>query len=93
LARQLAWLNERDPKVAERLAPVVAGMARSIPGAIDGGSLDTARVEAAANIEFRVIAALDEPWRKESAARARAQLDPVHQLWGARIGVVSEAGA
>jgi hypothetical protein len=89
LARQLAWLSDRDPGVAGRLASVVAGMARSIPGALDGQDLDTARVESAAEAELAPLAVRDEPWRKEAAARARAQLTEEQQLWGARIGVVA----
>jgi hypothetical protein len=88
LARQLAWLNERDRDVAERLALVVAGMARSIPGALDGREVDTARVEAAAEAERAELA--DEPWREEAAARARQQLSQEQQLWGAQMRVVSE---
>ncbi len=95
LARQLAWLSERDATVAERLAPVVAGMAASIPGAIDGDrpGLDTARVEAAAEAERQPLADRDEPWRREAAARARKQLPREQQLWGATIGVVAEGAA
>jgi hypothetical protein len=90
LARQLAWLSGRDSAVAERLAPIVAGMARSIPGAADGKEVDTARVEAAAEAERAELSARDEPWRKEAAARARAQLTEEQQFWGASIGVVAE---
>ena len=89
LARQLAWLSDRDPGVAERLAAVVAGMAHSIPGALDGRDVDTARVESAAEAELAPLAARDEPWRKEAAARARGQLTGEQQLWGASIGVVA----
>jgi hypothetical protein len=90
LARQLAWLSERDPAVAERLASVVAGMAHSIPGALDGRHVDTARVESAAAAELAPLAVRDEPWRREAAARARAQLADEQQLWGTSIGVVAE---
>lgn len=90
LARQLAWLNERDRGVAERLAPVVAGMARSIPGALEGQKVDTARVEAAAEAERAELAARDEPWREEAAARARQQLSQEQQLWGVQMRLVSE---
>ena len=90
LARQLAWLSERDAAVAERLAPVVAGMAASIPGALDGPGLDTARVEGAAQAELVPLAERDEPWRKDAAARARGQLPREQQLWGTTIGVVAE---
>ena len=88
LARQLAWLNERDPQGAKRLAPVVASMARSIPGAVDGGIVATARVEAGAEAERIALAANDEPWRREAAARARGQLAEEQQLWGTTVGVV-----
>jgi hypothetical protein len=91
LARQLAWLNERDPASAKRLAPVVADMARSIPGAADGDGVDTARVEAAAEAERAALAAQDEPWRREAAARARGQLNEEQQLWGTTVGVVGES--
>ncbi len=90
LARQLAWLSERDPAVAERLASVVAGMAHSILGALDGQHVDTARVESAAAAELAPLAVRDEPWRKEAAARARAQLAEEQLLWGTSIGVVAE---
>lgn len=90
LARQLAWLSGRDAAVAQRLAPVVAGMARSIPGAVDAEEVDTARVEAAAEAEHAALAKRDGPWRKEAAARARAQLSEEQQLWGTSIGVVAE---
>ncbi|WP_142926929.1 hypothetical protein [Mycobacterium marinum] len=90
LARQLAWLNERDPQGARRLAPVVASMARSIPGAVDGGIVDTARVEAGAEAERIALAANDEPWRREAAARARGQLTEEQQLWGTNVGIVSD---
>jgi hypothetical protein len=90
LARQLAWLSERDSAVAERLAPVVAGMAQSIPGALDGREVDTARVESAAEAERSPLAERDEPWRREAAARARAQLTEEQQLWGTSIGVVAQ---
>jgi hypothetical protein len=65
-------------------------MARSIPGAVDAGEVDTARVEAAAEAEHAALAERDGPWRKEAAARARAQLSEKQQLWGASIGVVAE---
>ncbi len=90
LARQLAWLSQRDESVAKRLAPVVAGMAASIPGALDGKEVDTARVESAAEAELAPLAARDEPWRQEAASRARKQLDAEQQLWGTSIGVVAE---
>jgi hypothetical protein len=90
LARQLAWLNDRDPEVAERLAPIVAGMARSIPGAIEGDEVDTARVEAAAEAEREALLQRDEIWRREAAARARGQLSDDELLWGARVGLVAE---
>lgn len=90
LARQLAWLSERDSAVAERLAPVVAGMAQSIPGALEGREVDTARVESAAEAERSALAARDDPWRREAAARARAQLTEEQQLWGTSIGVVAQ---
>jgi hypothetical protein len=92
LARQLAWLSERDATVAERLAPVVAGMAASIPGALDGRGLDTARVEAAAEAERKPLADRDEPWRRDAAARARNQLPREQLLWGAAIGLVAAEG-
>jgi hypothetical protein len=90
LARQLAWLSVRDSAVAGRLAPVVAGMAQSIPGALEGREVDTARVEAAAEAERAALAVRDEPWRREAAARARAQLTEEQQLWGTSIGVVAQ---
>lgn len=90
LARQLAWLSERDRDVAERLASVVASMARSIPGALDGREVDTARVVAAAEAERAELAARDEPWRDEAAARAREQLSQEQQLWGTQIRVITE---
>lgn len=91
LARQLAWLSERDPAVARRLAPVVAGMGASIPGALDSSDVDTARVESAAEAELAPLAARDEPWRREAAARARRQLDAEQQLWGTSIGAVGDS--
>lgn len=90
LARQLAWLSERDPSVAKRLAPVVAGMAASIPGALDDRDVDTARIESAAEAELAPLSARDEPWRQEAASRARHQLGAEEQLWGVSIGVVAE---
>ena len=90
LARQLAWLSERDTAVAERLAPVVAEMAASIPGAIDGPGLDTARVESAAQAELAPLTDRDEPWRRDAAARARTQLPRDQQVWGSTIGAVAE---
>lgn len=90
LARQLAWLSARDTTAGERLAPVVAEMARSIPGAVDGQEVDTARVGTAAEAEHAALAQRDEPWRREAAARAREQLSPEQQLWGASIGIVAE---
>lgn len=93
LARQVAWLSERDTAVAQRLAPVVASMAASIPGAIDGPGLDTARVAEAAEAELGPLAARDEPWRQEAAARARAQLPAGQQLWGTSIGIVADGEA
>ncbi len=93
LARQLAWLSGRDTAVAERLAPMVAGLAASIPGALDGPGLDTARVESAAEAERGPLADRDEPWRRESAARARNQLSAEQQLWGTNIAVVAEGDA
>jgi hypothetical protein len=90
LARQLAWLNNRDQDGAERLAPVVAGMALSIPGAMDGAGVDTARVEDAAEAERAGLFARDDPWRREAAARAREQLIDEQQLWGANVGVAGE---
>jgi hypothetical protein len=95
LARQLAWRSERDTAVAERLAPVVADMAASIPGAIDADSpgVDTARVVEAAEAERRPLVDRDEPWRHDAAARARSQLPLEQQLWGTTIGVVAEGEA
>ena len=93
LARQLAWLSERDTAVAQRLAPVVASMAASISGALDGAGLDTARVAEAAEAELGPLAARDEPWRREAAARARGQLPADQQLWGTSIGVVADGEA
>jgi hypothetical protein len=93
LARQVAWLSERDAAVAERLAPVVAGMAASIPGALDGAGLDTARVAEAAEAELGPLAERDVPWRREAASRARGQLPADQQLWGTSIGVVAEGEA
>jgi hypothetical protein len=90
LARQLAWLSQQDEAVAKRLAPVVAGMAASIPGAVEGKEVDTARVASAAEAELAPLAARDEPWRKEAASRARTQLDAEQQLWGTSIGVVAD---
>ena len=87
LARQLAWLNERDQEVGERLAGVVADMARSIPGAIDGPEVDTARVVAAAEAEGDELANRDDPWRAEAGVRARRQLNREQQLWGRRSGL------
>lgn len=93
LARQLAWLSERDTAVAERLAPVVADLASSIPGALEGRhGLDTARVEEAALAELGPLAERDEPWRRDAAARARQQLPAEQQLWGTTIGVVAAEG-
>lgn len=91
LARQLAWLNERDPETAERLASVVAAMARSVPGALEGQEVDTARVEEAAEAELIVLAERDQPWRSEAAARARSQLSEEQQLWGSHVGVVARS--
>ncbi len=93
LARQLAWLSERDTTVAGRLAPVVAEMAASIPGAVDGPGLDTARVEGAAQAELGPLAERDEPWRREAAARARGQLPREQQLWGVTVGAVAGSEA
>jgi hypothetical protein len=93
LARQLAWLSERDATVADRLTPVVAEMAASIPGALDGPGLDTARVAEAAEAELAPLAARDEPWRREAAGRARGQLPLDQQLWGTSIGIVAEGEA
>lgn len=90
LARQLAWLNERDPEVAERLAPLVAGMARSIPGAMEGSEVDTARVASAAEAEHGPLAERDEAWRHDAAARGRERLTEDEQLWGVRVGVVDQ---
>jgi hypothetical protein len=90
LARQLAWLSERDAAVAERLAPVVAEMAASIPGALDDAGVDTARVASAAEAELGPLKERDEPWRQDAAARARGQLPLEQQLWGTTIGVVAE---
>lgn len=89
LARQLAWLNDRDLAVAQRLAPIVAGMARSIPGAVDGTELDAVRVEEAAKAERGVLASRDDTWRNEAASRAREQLTKEQMLWGATVGVVA----
>jgi hypothetical protein len=88
LARQLAWLSERDTAAAKRLASIVAGMARSIPGALDGREVETARVQAAAEAELREVTDLDGPWRADAATRARQQLSPEEQLWGSQIKVV-----
>jgi hypothetical protein len=91
LARQLAWLSDRDPDIAQRLAPVVAGLARSIPGALDGEQLDTEKVVVASTAEYDVISTRDAPWRIEAAERASGQLSEEQRLWGVRVGVVSAA--
>src|SRR5206468_1794709 len=90
LARHLAWLADRDADVAGRLAPVVASMARSIPGALEGGVVDTDRVAEAAEAELAVIGTRDEPWRREAAARGRGQLSEEQRLWGAPFGLVED---
>jgi len=61
-----------------------------LPGALDGREVDTARVESAAEAERSALAERDEPWRREAAARARAQLTEEQQLWGTNIGVVAQ---
>lgn len=88
LARQLAWLSDRDAAGARSLASIVAAMSRSIPGALDGKSVDPARVEAAAQGELDEVAQHDEPWRHEAAVRARQHLSQEEQLWGTTVGVV-----
>jgi hypothetical protein len=93
MARQVAWLSERDGEVAERLAGVVAGLARSIPGALDGSEVDTARVEAAVEAELAELDELDKPWRSEAAARARRQLNPKEQLWGSQVRIMDAGEA
>lgn len=89
LAKQLAWISGRDPDVARRLGSIVAGISRSIPGALDGNEVEPARVEAAARDELREVAEHDGPWRAEAATRARRQLGPEEQLWGSRVAVIS----
>ncbi len=93
MARQLAWLSERDADVAARLAVVVASLARSIPGAIEGSEVDTARIEAAAEAELAELDELDKPWRSDAAARARKQLTAEEQLWGSQIKVLDAGEA
>lgn len=88
LAKQLAWINGRDVDVARRLASIVAGMSRSIPGALDGNEVEPARVEEAAEEELREVAEDDGRWRTEAATRARHQLSPEEQLWGSRVTVI-----
>jgi len=88
LARQLSWLSDRDAAVAERLASIVASMARSIPGAIDGTSVEPSRIANAAQSELGELAPHDGPWRQEAAARARQQLSQEEQLWGTTVMVL-----
>jgi len=88
LARQLAWLSARDDAVARRLAAIVASMSRSIPGAIDGQSVDPVRIAAAAQSELEGLAEHDGPWRQEAATRARGQLGAEEQLWGTTVRVI-----
>lgn len=88
LARQLSWLSDRDATVAERLASIVASMARSIPGALDGTSVDPTRITDAAQSELGEVARHDGSWRQEAAARARQQLRQEEQLWGTTVMVL-----
>lgn len=88
LARQLSWLSDRDAAVAERLASIVAAMARSIPGALDGTSVEPTRIADAAQSELDELAQHDGPWRQESAVRARQQLGEEEQLWGTTVMVL-----
>ncbi|MDQ3974568.1 MAG: hypothetical protein M3276_09610 [Actinomycetota bacterium] len=90
LARQLAWITERDAEHAKRLASIVAGMSRSVAGALEGREVEPARVQAAAEDELREVAEQDVPWRSEAAARGRQQLSAEEQLWGSRVRVVAE---
>ncbi len=88
LAKQLAWISDRDAEVARRLASIVAGMCRSIPGGLDGNEVEPVRVEAAAEDELREVTEHDGPWRAEAASRARRQLSAEEQLWGSRVAVI-----
>jgi hypothetical protein len=88
LAKQLAWVSERDLAVAKRLASILAGMCRSIPGALEGNEVEPGRVEAAAADELREVTEHDGPWRAEASTRARLQLSAEEQLWGSRVAVI-----
>lgn len=89
LAKQLGWISGRDVDLARRLTSIVAGMSRSIPGALHDREVDPGRVEEAAEDELREVAEHDGPWRREAATRARQQLSSEEQLWGSRVAIIS----
>jgi len=70
----------------ERLLWRLAG---TVPGAIEGSTMDLTRVRAAVAAELAQIQDADAAERVEAARRGRSQLDEEQQLFGARLTVVA----
>jgi hypothetical protein len=83
LTRRLAELAARlDGEPAVRMLDLVGRYAQTIPGALDGNTIDPGRVRDAADDELQQIAGPDDYERSQAADRARQQLDDAALLWG-----------
>ena len=70
----------------ERLLWRLAG---TVPGAVEGSTMDLERVRSAVAAELAQINEADATERAEAARRGRAQLDEEQQLFGARLTVAT----
>ena len=97
LAQHAERLRPLDDAGAERLLELLAGYARSVPGALEhpwsaGGEIDLAQLRVAVHAELELIGDEDETFRREQAARAARQLAEEQRLWGATAPQIVEAG-
>jgi hypothetical protein len=98
LAEHAERLQSLDPVAAERLLELLAGYARSVPGALEhpwsaGGEIDLGQLRLAVDAELELIGGEDETFRREQAARATRQLSDEQRLWGATAPQIVEAGS
>jgi len=95
LARQLEWLKNADPVVAEAVSRLVAAYASTVPGAVSSDEkVDAKLIQRAIDAELRAIMPQDEEWRAEAAEHAAKALNHEQQLWGLRAPtLVVESGS
>jgi hypothetical protein len=83
----------RVPDPGPVAARLLRRFAANIPGASQGAqSASPQRVASAAHAELEIHADEDRATRQAAAARARAQLDDVEQLFGSRMQMIPRTG-